>query len=258
MTWRGTSARVQMDGADAHSLMRRHGHRHHQQIRKSATELQDFHGSWNFFASGVYRVMSYDIRRVVQAMDEDVKSIKQMLSGDREAFRSLIGRHQSAVCATIAALCPRGADEEDLAQEVFLAAFRHLASFDAAKGSFRTWILAITRNQCRTAHRRRVVPQLDPLPERLDERTPECLASEAECFERLDAGLAALPEEQRLVFVLVEMQGCTYQEAAEIAEVQVGTVKSRLSRAREWLREKLRPMIIEEERATASPRHGTQ
>jgi RNA polymerase sigma-70 factor, ECF subfamily len=118
-------------------------------------------------------------------------------------------------------------------------------------------LLAIARNQCRSAHRRPAMPQIDPLPERLDERTPERLASDAECFERLDAVLAALPEEQRLVFVLVEMQGRSYQEAAEIAEVNVGTVKSRLFRAREWLRQKLRPMLIEEERASALPPHGT-
>jgi RNA polymerase sigma-70 factor (ECF subfamily) len=188
-------------------------------------------------------------------MDEDENSISRVRSGDRDAFRFLIGRHQSAVCAAIAALCPRGADGEDLAQDVFLSAFRHLASFDAAKGSFRTWLLAIARNRCRSACRRPVMPQFDPLPERADGRTPETLASEAECFERLDAGLAALPEEQRLVFVLVEMQGRSYQEAAQIAEVDVGTIKSRLFRAREWLRETLRPMLIEEERAAALPPH---
>ena len=64
-------------------------------------------------------------------------------------------------------------------------------------------------------------------------------ATESEWFERLDAGLAALPEEQRLVFVLVEMQGLSYRDAAEIVGSNVGTVKSRLSRAKEWLRESL-------------------
>jgi len=182
-------------------------------------------------------------------MDEDEQTISRVLAGDREAFRSLITRHQAAVCATIAVLQPRGTDCEDLAQEVFLAAFRHLGKFDSRKGSFRTWLLAIARNVCRNAHRRPVTAQLGELPDFVDGRTPETQASQAEWFEQLDAGLAALPEEQRLAFVLVEMQGLSYQEAATIAEAGIGTLKSRLHRAKASLRELLRPVATDKERA---------
>jgi len=182
-------------------------------------------------------------------MDEDEQSIRMVLAGDREAFRRLMTRHQVAVCATIAVLQPRGSDCEDLTQDVFLAAFRHLGKFDSRKGSFRTWLLAIARNVCRNAHRRPKTAQLGELPEFADGRTPESQASRAELFERLDAGLAALPEEQRLAFVLVEMQGLSYQEAAAIAEVNVGTVKSRVHRAKASLRELLQPVVTEKARA---------
>jgi RNA polymerase sigma-70 factor (ECF subfamily) len=182
-------------------------------------------------------------------MDEDEQPISMVLAGDREAFRRLITRHQAAVCATIAALQPRGSDCEDLAQDVFLAAFRHLGKFDSRKGSFRTWLLAISRNVCRNAQRRPVAAQLDELPEFTDGRTPERQASQAEWFERLDAGLAALPDEQRLAFVLVEMQGLSYQEAATSAEVCVGTLKSRLHRAKASLRELLLPVVPDKKRA---------
>lgn len=176
-------------------------------------------------------------------MTDDQSAIERVLSGDREAFRELVAGHQSAVCATIAALWPGRGDFEDLSQETFLAAFRHLASFDAARGSFRTWLLAIARNLCRTANSRtgRIRVELNHDP--IDERTPERLASEAECFRKLDAGLAELPEEQRLVFVLVELQGLSYEETAEIAGVPIGTIKSRLFRAKEGLREALRPFV---------------
>ena len=82
-----------------------------------------------------------------------------------------------------------------------------------------------------------------------DARTPEMQAAQAEWFERLDAGLAALPEEQRLAFVLVEMQGLSYQEAATIAEAGIGTLKSRLHRAKASLRELLRLVTTDKERA---------
>jgi RNA polymerase sigma-70 factor (ECF subfamily) len=187
--------------------------------------------------------------RSAKIMDEDEHSISRILAGDREAFRQLIARHQSAVCAAITALRPRGSDCEDLAQDVFLAAFRHLGTFDALRGSFRSWLLAIARNLCRNAQRRPVCAQIDQLPECADSRTPEVLASAAEWFERLDAGLAALPEEQRLAFILVELQELSYQEAATVAEVSVGTVKSRLHRAKASLRELLQPVVTDKERA---------
>jgi RNA polymerase sigma-70 factor (ECF subfamily) len=181
-------------------------------------------------------------------MDEDDQSISRVLAGDREAFRRLITCHQAAVCATIAVLQPRGSDCDDLAQDVFLAAFRHLGKFDSRKGSFRTWLLAIARNVCRNAHRRPRTVSIGELPEFADGRSAEALASQAELFEQLDAGLAALPEEQRLAFVLVEMQGLSYQEAATIAQAGVGTLKSRLHRAKASLRELLRQFATDKER----------
>ena len=96
----------------------------------------------------------------------------------------------------------------------------------------------------------------DPMiPEKIDCRTPDMTALEAEWFERLDAALAALPEEQRLMFVLVELQGVSYQEAADLTEVSIGTVKSRLFRAKSWLREILEPVAPEGNRAAAAPSH---
>jgi RNA polymerase sigma-70 factor (ECF subfamily) len=180
-----------------------------------------------------------DNRPQAEFMHEDEQAIQRVMTGDRDAFRSLVERHQSAICATIRTLLPRFSEWEDLAQEVFLAAFVHLATFDAAKGSLRTWLLAIARNKCRNVLQRPKMPQVAEFPELSVDRSPDELACEAEWFERLDAALAALPEEQRLLFVLVEMQGLSYQEAAEISETTVGTVKSRLFRAKQWLREVL-------------------
>ena len=181
---------------------------------------------------------------------DDAEAVRRVLAGEREAFRPLVNRHQAAVCATIRALIPNGVDWEDVAQEVFLAAFRNLAAFDSRKGPLRTWLLAIARNQCRDVLRKSMAAQLPPVVEPVDNRTPPEIVSEGEWFARLDAGLATLPEEQRVVFVLVELQGVSYQSAAEIAGLNIGTVKSRLSRAKASLREILRPLLAEQNPST--------
>ena len=189
-------------------------------------------------------------------MHEDEQAIGRVLSGDRDAFRSLVEMHQSAVSATIRALLSQCSEWEDIAQEVFLAAYRHLATFDGAKASFRTWLLAIARNQCRNVRQSRIPTQDVAMPDLVDGRSPEALACEAEWFERLDEALAGLPEEQRLVFVLVELQGLSYQEAADISLVTVGTVKSRLSRAKQWLREILKSPAAVKECSPGPQRNG--
>ena|SRR5436190_3088963 len=191
-------------------------------------------------------------------MHEDEQAIQGVICGDRDAFRPLVERHQSAICAMIRALLPQYAEWEDLAQEVFLAAFVHLATFDARKGTFRTWLLAIARNQCRNVCQRRLPIRVDVIPELANGRSPDELACEAEWFEHLDAALAALPEEQRLSFVLVEMQGLSYQEAADISEVTIGTVKSRLFRAKECLREILKRPADDEKCAAGPQRNENQ
>ena len=98
----------------------------------------------------------------------------------------------------------------------------------------------VARNRCRNElARRRPVP-LGELPDVPDLRSPERAASEAELFRQLDAALGGLPFEQRSAFVLSQMQGLSYEEVARIEGVGVGTVKSRIARAREKLRSLLR------------------
>jgi RNA polymerase sigma-70 factor (ECF subfamily) len=112
-----------------------------------------------------------------------------------------------------------------------------------------TWLLAIARNKCLNALQKRRPVVLDRLPEAPVRRTPDAELAEAEWFRRLDEVLDALPLAQKTVFVLAEIHGLSLEEIARIERVPVGTVKSRLWRAKEKLRSLLHP----EEQPDARP-----
>jgi RNA polymerase sigma-70 factor (ECF subfamily) len=134
------------------------------------------------------------------------------------------------------------AESEDLAQEIFLTVYRNLTAYDPRRGAFSTWLFTIARNKCWNAlQKKRPIP-LAELPEQADERTPDAEAVQEELFRRLDAALAVLPFEQRTVFVLAEIQDLSLEEISRIEGVKLGTVKSRLSRARDRLRSLLGPL----------------
>jgi RNA polymerase sigma-70 factor (ECF subfamily) len=174
-------------------------------------------------------------------MGDDLAVIERVLHGDVEAFRALVLRYQGMVFGLLQTLLRSAADREDLAQEVFLAAFRNLASYRPAQARFSTWLLTIARNKCLNLLKKKKGVALPELPEGIDTRTPDALLEEKELFGQLDAALAALPLEQKTAFVLAEIQGLSYEEIAAIEGVSLGTVKSRVSRARDRLRALFQP-----------------
>jgi RNA polymerase sigma-70 factor, ECF subfamily len=174
-------------------------------------------------------------------MDEDQDVIQRVLDGDLESFHLLVRRYERPLHRLIRNLVPNAHDGEDLAQDVFLTAYHRLGSYDRAQGSFSTWLLTIARNKCLNALQKRRPLVLDHVPEKSVSRTPDAELAEAEWFHRLDAALDALPFAQKTAFVLAEIQGLPLEEIGRIEGVPVGTVKSRLNRAKEKLRSLLRP-----------------
>ena len=162
---------------------------------------------------------------------------------EQGAFRRLIDRHGQPVYALCVALA--GADGEDLAQETFLRVFRAIGDFDAGgPASLRGWILTIARRLCtdRARHVRRGIELPIPPPDAADPGAgPDERLAARRLGEQLAVALAALPEEQRAVVALREWEGLEYDEIAAIEGVPVGTVRSRLARARAALRETLAP-----------------
>lgn len=174
-------------------------------------------------------------------MDGDRTLIERVLAGDVEAFRELVEQHQRRVFEFVRNLVRHTPDAEDLVQEVFVAVFRKLDSFDAERSQFSTWLLTIARNRCLNHLQRSSHPTVFCSEFDVESHTAQPLDAvlSRELHARLDAALDRLPLEQRTAFVLAEIQELPYAEIASIEEVELGTVKSRVSRAKQRLREVL-------------------
>ena len=193
-----------------------------------------------------------------EAVDDSRPSDRDLLAahvaGDAAAFGVLFARHRDRLWAVALRTTGDPEDAADALQEAMIAAFRRAESYrgDAA---VTTWLHRIVVNACLDRLRRRKVRLAEPLPDDLEEQlgrgsaataTPPA-ADPADVAERSDhrrlvlAALDTLPPEQRAALVLVDMQGYSVAEAAELLEVAPGTVKSRCSRARARLLPVLSP-----------------
>lgn len=161
--------------------------------------------------------------------------------GDPRAFRRLVETFQSPVVALCSALA--GADGEDLAQDTFVRVHAALPAFDpSGPASLRGWILTIARRLCtdRARHTGRGVEVMVAPPDLADDTPrPDELIEHARLRAAVWRALATLPADQRAVVALFEWEGLPYEEIAAIEDVPVGTVRSRLARARAALRSAL-------------------
>ena len=180
---------------------------------------------------------------------DDIALVAEVRSGQRGAFDVLVRRHQDRVWRVCLRWLGDPATAEEIAQDVFLAAFRGLAGF-RGESSFRTWVLRITVNHCqnaRTARHRRAWGRHDtidgdaaPVREVVDPAPlADTRADGAQSRARLHAALAALEEDLRAVVLLRDVEDLDYEEIAQVLDVPRGTVKSRLHRARTLLAEQL-------------------
>ncbi|MBC8117040.1 MAG: sigma-70 family RNA polymerase sigma factor [Candidatus Saccharimonas sp.] len=175
-------------------------------------------------------------------MNDDEQIIARVLSGDADAYRCLVEKHERSVFGFVKGLVRNESDVEDLAQEVFVAAFTHLASFDVRRAKFSTWLLTIAHNRCCNHLKRRSLATTEMGDMASGVPQPDTVASNRETWSRLDDALDRLPIEQRTAFVLAEVQEVPLAEIAVIEGIPLGTVKSRISRAKERLRETLKDL----------------
>ena len=173
---------------------------------------------------------------------DDSELVERSKAGELEAFNEIVERYRSLVFNSAARILGSRAAADDAAQETFISAYRSICRFRG--GSLRAWLLRIAANASYDwlrSVRRRAEQSLDLAMDRPSgEASPEQRAEHSELGVHLQRAILSLPPDQRAVLVLVDVQGFSYEEAAEAAGVAVGTVRSRLSRARRRARSYLR------------------
>ncbi|MDX1931151.1 MAG: sigma-70 family RNA polymerase sigma factor [Capsulimonadales bacterium] len=185
------------------------------------------------------------------ATADDRALIERSRRGEREAFNQLVHRYERSVFNTAYRLTGSYDDASDIAQEAFVRAWNNLKSF-RGDSAFSTWIYRIVTNVFLDDRKRKRARPSRSLEEEmeLDESSvvrqfedpapgPEEMAEGDERRRLLERAIASLPEAQRVMVVLYHTQGLAYEEIAEITGLPMGTVKSRLNRARLALRDKL-------------------
>ena len=196
----------------------------------------------------------------------DAELIEAILAGSESAFATLIGRYQDRVFRLLSRYCRDQVECEDLAQEVFLKVFRKLHTFQG-DSQFYTWLYRIAVNAAtdhlaRASTRRLKLveddEQFDASTARHDDPSAPLLAAETATAVR--AIVDSLPEKFRTILVLREYEDLSYTEIAEVLQIQIGTVESRLFRARQRVKDallRLHPELLPGD-GEAAPRGGTR
>lgn len=175
---------------------------------------------------------------------EDREIVRRVLAGQTDEFRVLVDRHQASIFRFAAGLLGNREEAEDVTQEAFLAAFANLSGYASSRAAFSTWLFTIARNRCTNLLKQRRPIALNGLESIADVASADPMIGQ-ELSQQLDRALAALPEEQRSAFVLAEIEELPYDEIARIEQTSLGTVKSRIHRAKQRLQSLLKPQMRE-------------
>lgn len=181
--------------------------------------------------------------------------VERVQRGDKEAFGLLVSKYQRKLARLISRMIRDPAEVEDVMQEAFIKAYRALPAF-RGDSAFYTWLYRIGINTAKNylvsqGRRAPTTTELDSEEaETLDDAsllrdidTPERLMHTKQIGETVNAAMEALPEELRTAIVLREIEGMSYDEIAIVMDCPIGTVRSRIFRAREAIAERLRPML---------------
>lgn len=185
----------------------------------------------------------------------DIQLVKRVQKGDKQAFDMLVLKYQYKVQAVISRFVKDQSEVQDVAQEAFIKAYRAIQTF-RGESQFYTWLYRIAVNTAKnylvTRNRRPPNEDIDigdaenyGGSEYLkDNDTPEGEMYRGELEEVVFKALSELPEDLRTAVTLREMEGMSYEEIASIMDCPVGTVRSRIFRAREAIAEKIKPLMV--------------
>ena len=190
--------------------------------------------------------------------ESDQVLVERVQAGDKKAFDLLVSKYHQRVIRLISRLVRNPAEVEDIAQEAFIKAYRSIGQF-RGDSAFYTWLYSIAVNSAKNAlmaSNRRPIPMSDlmksdeneegeawPVESAIDFQTPEALLASRQVAQTVDAAIQSLAEDLRTAIMLREIEGLTYEEIAEAMNCPIGTVRSRIFRARETIAKQLRPLL---------------
>jgi len=190
----------------------------------------------------------------VESTDPDFELVRLAQSGDARAFEALVVKYQRRVARHVAGYVKRSSDVEEVVQDIFMRAYRGLASFKG-DSAFYTWLYRIARNAALsfvTRQSKLLVLQDDIAPSGdgeamelrgSDNEDPERLLLARQISETVNRAMTRLQPELAEALVLYEVEGKPYKEIAEMLQVPIGTVRTRIFRAREFIAQRLEPIL---------------
>lgn len=187
--------------------------------------------------------------------EADLVLVERVQSGDREAFGLLVEKYQRKLLRLVMRMVRDPAEAEDVAQEAFVKAYRALPNF-RGESAFYTWLYRIGVNTAKNwlmANGRRMPTVSEIVDEDgddidgshllRDDETPDRVLLSKQIGETVNAAMEALPDDLRTAIVLREIEGLSYEEIAQVMDCPIGTVRSRIFRAREAIAARLRPLV---------------
>ena len=178
-------------------------------------------------------------------LDDDFSLIKRFIDGDDSVFQLLVKRHKEKVRNIIYLTISNSSSVDDIAQEVFITVYKNLKHF-RFESQFTTWLYRITVNKCKDHLRKINVRKIFiPIKEAAGETGRGIDAENKDVSNIVMNAISELPAKLRVPLLLKDIEGFSYQEISETLRCEMGTVKSRIFRAREGLRNILKPMESE-------------